>query len=67
MQSSNHRPEKVNMLSYYAVETNYKLGNSIHYPSMHSADKLFQHALQNMDCLKEAAKAPNSRQADTVK
>ena len=34
-----------------------------HYPSMHSADKLSQHALQNMHCIKEAAKAQNSGQA----
>ena len=41
--------------------------SQIHYPSMHSADKPSQHALQSMHCLKEAAKAPNSGQADTVK
>ena len=37
------------------------------YPSTHSADKLFHHALQNLHCIKEAAKAQNNRQADTVK
>ena len=37
------------------------------YPSIHSADTLSQHTLQNLTCIKEAAKAQNSRQADTVK
>ena len=37
------------------------------YPSMHSADMLPKHALQNMHCFQEAAKAQNSRQADTAK
>ena len=37
------------------------------YPSIHSADTLSQHALQNLNCIKEAAKAQNSGQADTVK
>ena len=31
---------------------------------MHSADKLSRHALLNMHCIREAAKAQNSRQAD---
>ena len=31
------------------------------------SDMLSQHALQNMHCIKEAAKAQNSGQADTVK
>ena len=33
---------------------------------MHSADMLSQHALQKLTCIKEAAKAHNSRQADTT-
>ena len=33
---------------------------------MHSADKLCQHALQNIHCIKEAAKGQNSGQAYTV-
>ena len=37
------------------------------YPSIHSADKLSGHALQNMYYIKEAAKAQNSGQADTAK
>ena len=37
------------------------------YPSMHNADKLSQHALQNMHCIEEAEKAQNSGQADTAK
>ena len=37
------------------------------YPSIHSTDKLSQHALQNLHCIKEAAKAQNSRHADTAK
>ena len=41
--------------------------NQTHYPSMHSAEKLSQYALQNMYCIKEAAKAQNGGQADTAK
>ena len=37
-----------------------------HYSSMHSVDKLSQHALQNMCCIKEAVEDQNSRQADTA-
>ena len=38
-----------------------------HYLSMHSIDKLSQHALQNMYSIKEDAKAQNNRQADSAK
>ena len=55
------------MLSQHAVETNHRLGKS---------DMLFQHAQHrqaipactaNIHCIKKAAKAQNSRQADIVK
>ena len=67
MHSSNHRPGKLIMLSQHTVEMNHKSGNQTHHPSMHSIDKLSQHALQNMHCLKGAAEAQNSGQADTAK
>ena len=54
------------MLSQHATETNTGWEIQTCYPSIHSADKLSQHALQNMHCIKEAAKAQNSGQADTV-
>ena len=37
------------------------------YPNIHSIDKLSSHALQTLHCIKEAAEAQNSRQADTAK
>ena len=33
---------------------------------MHNADTLFQHTLQKLACIKEAAKAQKSGQADTA-
>ena len=33
----------------------------------YKSDMLFQHTLQNLTCIKEAAKAQNSGQADTAK
>ena len=41
-------------------------GIQTHYPSIHSAGTLSQHALQNLTCIKETAKAQNSEQADTA-
>ena len=37
------------------------------YPSIHSAGMLSQHALPNLNCIKAAAKAQNSRQVYTTK
>ena len=67
MQQLNHWPGKLDTLSQHAGETNHRLESQTCYPNMHIADKLSQHALQNMHCIKEAAKAQNSGQADTVK
>ena len=58
---------KLDTLSQHAVMTNHKSGKSDILSNMHSAGKLSWHALQNMHCMKEAAKAQNSRQADTAK
>ena len=55
------------MLSQHAMETNHRSGIQTHCPSIHSADKLSQHTLQNLHCTKEAAKAQNGGQADTAK
>ena len=55
MQSANQKPGKLNMLSQNAVETNHRLGK---------LDMLSQHTLQKLSCIKEAAKAQNSGQAD---
>ena len=63
MQSPN-RPGKQDMLSQHAVTHQ---GSQKHYLSMHRADRLSQHALQNMHCIKEAAKAQNTGQADKAK
>ena len=65
--SPNHRPVKLDILSQHAVTTNHKSGKSDCQSSMHSADKLSKHALQNMHCIKEAAKAQSSGHADTAK
>ena len=76
MQLPNHGPGKLDMLSQHAKHNQAIQACSCpitgqeaqtHYPSIHSTDKLFQHALQNLHCIKEAAEAQNSRQADTAK
>ena len=58
MQSANHRPGKLDTLSQHAVEAN-------HRPE--KLDTLSQHTLWKLTCIKEAAKAQNIGQAETVK
>ena len=58
MQSAHQRQVKLDTLSQHAVEINHRLG---------WLGTLSQHTLQNLTCIKEAAKGRNSRQADTVK
>ena len=76
MQSPNNRPGKPEMLSQHAVtqsqarEARQAISASSHiitgqgsqtcYPIIHSADKRSQHALWNIHCIKEVAKAQNS-------
>ena len=45
------------MLSQHAVDANHSTGK---------LDMLSQHTLSKLTCIKEAAKAQNSRQADTA-
>ena len=49
---------EVRMLSQHATKTNHRLAK---------LDLLSQHTLQNLNCIKEAAKAQNTGQADTAK
>ena len=66
MQSANQKPEKLDTLSQHAAEANHKSGK---------LDTLSQHTqcrhtipayTEKLACIKEAAKAQNSRQADTA-
>ena len=66
MQSANQNPGKLDTLSQHAVEANHRLGN---------LDTLSQHTqcrhatpdtLLKLNCIKEAAKAQNSGQANTA-
>ena len=67
IQSANQKPGKPDTLSQHAVETNHNMGKLTHYPSIHSASMLSQHTLCKLTCIKETAKAQNSRQADTAR
>ena len=66
MHLANQKPGKLDKLSQHTVEANHSLGKLECYPSMHSTDTLSQHTLQKLTCIKEAAKAQNSRQANTA-
>ena len=56
---ANHRPGKPDMLSQPASVKS----DMLSYPSMHSTDKLLQHAKQE-SLYKRAVRAQNSRQAE---
>ena len=58
---------KSDMLSQDATETNHRSGKLDKLSQHTYTDMLSQHALHNLNCIKEATKAQNSRQADTVK
>ena len=66
MHSPNHRPGKLDTLSQHAVEINHRLQKP-DMLSQHTQHRMLsQHALQIMCCIKEAAEAQNSGQADTA-
>ena len=67
MQSPNHRPGKLETLTHMQLRPITGQENQAHNTSICSTDKLSQHALQNMYCMKEAAEAQSCIQVDTAK